>query len=370
VQTGDEDPEQTEQAERQERVVDPQAAARIGEHDERMFDRTGVLAQGARALQTHNGIRGLRQDVSTRWGKRTGVVPKGVTTGVVPNGVNTGIVPRGVTTGVLPEGVTTGVLPEGVTTGVLPEGVTTGVLPEGVTTGVLPQGVTTGVLPEGVTTGVLPEGVTTGCLPRGVTTGFLPRGVTTGVLPEGVTTGVLPEGVTTGVLPEGVTTGCLPEGVTTGCLPRGVTTGCLPRGVTMVVVVLIAIGVSLVSGCLADPQRAQASDLLDRLTLARTSLAQPEPTAAACNDLGDIETRLYGEPGLTEVQPAWSELADAAHALQAICGQDALLAQPISGSAALQAARERWRAGQQREIGVACDHLRAAATALSRDAPC
>jgi hypothetical protein len=132
----------------------------------------------------------------------------------------------------------------------------------------------------------------------------------------------------------------------------------------------LLVALCLMSGCLADPQRVQTADLLDRLALARTRLADFPPPPEACNDLGDIETRLYGEPGLTEVRPAWSELADAAHALQAVCGQDALLAQPISGSSALEAARERWRAGKQREMGVACDHLRAAATALSRDAPC
>jgi hypothetical protein len=126
----------------------------------------------------------------------------------------------------------------------------------------------------------------------------------------------------------------------------------------------------LAGGCLADPQRAQTVELLDRLTSARGKLAGFPPPTDACNEIGDVETRLYGEPGLTEVEPAWSELADAAHALQAVCGQDILLLQPVSGSSALDAARARWSAGQQRELGVACDHLRAAASALSRDAPC
>jgi hypothetical protein len=141
------------------------------------------------------------------------------------------------------------------------------------------------------------------------------------------------------------------------------------RRITTRVTPLLAIAVIL-SGCLADPQRLQSADLLDRLTATRAKLANFPPPPDACNEVGDVETRLYGEPGLTEVQPAWSELADAAHALQAVCGQVALLAQPISGSSALEAARERWREGEQREMGVACDHLRAAATALSRDAPC
>ncbi len=126
----------------------------------------------------------------------------------------------------------------------------------------------------------------------------------------------------------------------------------------------------LASGCLADPQRVQTIDLLDRLTSARGKLATFPPPKDACNEIGDIETRLYGEPGLTEVQPAWSELADAAHALQAVCGQDILLVQPVNGSAALEAARTRWSAGQQRELGVACNHLRTAASALGREPPC
>lgn len=126
----------------------------------------------------------------------------------------------------------------------------------------------------------------------------------------------------------------------------------------------------LVGGCLADPQRTQTVDLLERLTDARGKLATFPPPSDACNEIGDVETRLYGEPGLTEVHPAWSELADAAHALQSVCGQDILLLQPVTGTSALGAARERWKEGRQREIGVACDHLRAAATALGRDAPC
>ena len=132
----------------------------------------------------------------------------------------------------------------------------------------------------------------------------------------------------------------------------------------------VVIPALLVTACLPDPRRAQTTDLLDRLSAAHDNLADFPPPPEACNTVGDVETRLYGEPGLTEVQPAWSELTDAAHALQAVCGQDTLLLQPIDGSAALEAARQRWRDGKQREMGVACDHLRAAASALGRDAPC
>jgi hypothetical protein len=141
-----------------------------------------------------------------------------------------------------------------------------------------------------------------------------------------------------------------------------------PRATSLVISAAMAL--TLAVACLPDPQRGQATDLLDRLTVVRAKLQSFPPPPEACNDVGDVETRLYGEPGLTELRPAWSELADAAHALQAVCGQDALLLQPVTGSLALEAARERWRAGQQRELRVACDYLRAAAMALGRDAPC
>jgi len=126
----------------------------------------------------------------------------------------------------------------------------------------------------------------------------------------------------------------------------------------------------LASGCLADPQWTQTADLLDRLASVRTSLQQNPPPAVACTEVGDIETRLYGEPGLEEIQPTWSRMADAAHALQAVCGQTALLAQPISGSPALEAARAGWLDGIQHELSVSCDDLRAAASSLNRDSPC
>ena len=126
----------------------------------------------------------------------------------------------------------------------------------------------------------------------------------------------------------------------------------------------------LLSACLASPQQAQTRDLLDQLTHARETLRQDPAMPDACAQVGDAETRLYGEPGLVDVQPAWTELADAAHALQAVCGQGALVAQPGLDSPASNAAQQRWQRGIQRELGVACDHLRAAASALDHDSPC
>jgi hypothetical protein len=124
------------------------------------------------------------------------------------------------------------------------------------------------------------------------------------------------------------------------------------------------------TGCLPSPQQAQTRDLLDQLTQARATLGQNAAMPEACAQVGDAETRLYGEPGLVDVQPAWGELANAAHALQAVCGQGALVAQPGLDSPASKAAQQRWQQGIQRELGVACDHLRAAATALGRNTPC
>ena len=115
---------------------------------------------------------------------------------------------------------------------------------------------------------------------------------------------------------------------------------------------------------------AQAADLLDRLAMVQGMLVRNPPPPEACTAVGDIETRLYGEPGLVELQPAWTQLAEAAHALQAACGQSALLAQPTTGSAVLQTARADWQAGMRRDLGLACDHLRAAANTLGHTPPC
>jgi hypothetical protein len=135
--------------------------------------------------------------------------------------------------------------------------------------------------------------------------------------------------------------------------------------------VLVGLLVLMTTGCVADPHQLQMRDLLDRLTAAHALFAeQPPRVDAACNVVGDVQTRLYGEPGLTEVQPAWPRLRDAADALGAVCGQNVLLAQPSSGAVSIEAARQRWRKGIEREMGVACEHLRAAAAALNRGAPC
>jgi hypothetical protein len=53
-----------------------------------------------------------------------------------------------------------------------------------------------------------------------------------------------------------------------------------------------------------------------------------------------------------------------------VCGQDALLLAPSTISSVVASARVRWQQGVQREMGVACDHLRAAATTLGVEAPC
>ena len=125
------------------------------------------------------------------------------------------------------------------------------------------------------------------------------------------------------------------------------------------------------TGCLADPHRVQTVELLDRLTQARGMFVdQPVRADEACTMVGDAQSRLFGEPGLIDVQPAWTELRDATDALQAVCGQSALLAQPSTGSVAVVQARGRWQAGMQREMALACDHLRQAAAALKRDATC
>jgi hypothetical protein len=121
---------------------------------------------------------------------------------------------------------------------------------------------------------------------------------------------------------------------------------------------------------LPDPHTAQLSDLLDRLVAARAGFIAQD-TQAACDAVGATQTRLFGEPGLTSIQPTWSSLRDAAEALQAVCGQATMLRQATSPSPASEAARQRWQAGIQRELGVACQYLKGAAQALGRGAsPC
>lgn len=133
---------------------------------------------------------------------------------------------------------------------------------------------------------------------------------------------------------------------------------------------LLAALLTLSAGCLVSPRRTQTLSLLDQLDDARSLFReQPPRFEEACTEVGDVQTRLYGEPGLHD-QPGWTRLRDAANALNSVCGQDTLLAQPSTGSPAMQAAQARWQQGIQRELSVACDHLRAAATELGRANPC
>jgi hypothetical protein len=147
-----------------------------------------------------------------------------------------------------------------------------------------------------------------------------------------------------------------------------------PRHKRITPLALFTLGVLLLqTGCLPDPQRVQAAALFDRLVVARTMFGeQPPRFEQACNDVGDVQTRLFGEPGLAEMRPVWPALRDAAAALQAICGQSTLLAQPTgqNATAALTAARQRWQQGIGREIQLSCDYLRSAAVALGRETPC
>ena len=143
-----------------------------------------------------------------------------------------------------------------------------------------------------------------------------------------------------------------------------------PRRPPAYVLAALAV-VWLAAGCLPDPQRVQSVTLFDQLVSAHATLSvrpiQPEP---ACTTVGDVQTRLTGEPGLVDVRPAWPALHQAAQALQAVCGQNIMLSQPSTDSAAIAQARQRWQQGIQREVVVACDHLRVAAAALDRSTPC
>jgi len=127
----------------------------------------------------------------------------------------------------------------------------------------------------------------------------------------------------------------------------------------------------LVTACLPDPQRTQMSHLLDQLVEARAALGeQPPRVETACDTVGAVESRLWGEPGLVDVKPAWPALHAAADALLAACGQSRLLQQPFEPTAAMVAARERWHAGVARQLGVACRYLGEAGQALGRGQAC
>ena len=133
---------------------------------------------------------------------------------------------------------------------------------------------------------------------------------------------------------------------------------------------MISLLLLLSVACLPNPRRAQTLELLGRLNTVRMMFTeQPLRLNEACAEVGAVQTRLSGEPGLHD-QPGWSDLRDAADALNAVCGQDTLLSQSSTDSPATMSARTRWQQGIQRELGVACDHLRLAASALGRSAPC
>ncbi|MDQ6670439.1 MAG: hypothetical protein M3069_06750 [Chloroflexota bacterium] len=133
----------------------------------------------------------------------------------------------------------------------------------------------------------------------------------------------------------------------------------------------LLVAVVCLTACVSDPARVQSVSLLDQLVLARAMFGeQPPQVDEACNVVGSVQNRLYGEPGLSGVRPAWPALLTGARALQSVCGQSTLLAQPSNDSVVLVQARQRWQMGIQREMAVACDHLRVAAEALSRPAPC
>jgi hypothetical protein len=133
-----------------------------------------------------------------------------------------------------------------------------------------------------------------------------------------------------------------------------------------------AIAVASLTACLPEPQRAQSADLLQGLVNARGVFvaAGPDSLDDGCTTVGDVQTRLIGEPGLSNLRTAWTELRAAAAALQAVCGQRTVLERTTTDTLASSAARDRWSAGVDRELSVACDHLRGAASALGRPEPC
>ena len=86
--------------------------------------------------------------------------------------------------------------------------------------------------------------------------------------------------------------------------------------------------------------------------------------------MGEVGSRLSGEPGLTEVRDVWPALRMASDALLSACGQATLLAQPYDPTPAMLQARERWQNGLEHDLRAACDQLGRAAPALQRSVDC
>ncbi|GAC1316346.1 MAG: hypothetical protein NVSMB2_09060 [Chloroflexota bacterium] len=127
---------------------------------------------------------------------------------------------------------------------------------------------------------------------------------------------------------------------------------------------------SVSAGCLPDPHHIQAQALFDQLSRARVAFTNPATLEDGCNTVGEVQTRLVGEPGLAEHEHGYDALRNAAAALQAVCGQGTLLREATAPTAASAAARARWTAGISHELDLACEHLRTAAGDLDRQPPC
>ena len=115
---------------------------------------------------------------------------------------------------------------------------------------------------------------------------------------------------------------------------------------------VLACGLVMVLACLPMRTSFRCASLLDNLVEARAALSEEPPRIdTACDAVGDVQSRLLGEPGLSDVRPAWPALHDAADALLAVCGQQRLLDQPFEPTAAMLSARARWQQGVLQRVG-------------------
>src|SRR4051812_47709119 len=142
------------------------------------------------------------------------------------------------------------------------------------------------------------------------------------------------------------------------------------RGAGITKALLLALYLATMLACLPDPRRMQLARHFDSLVSARVALSQTRPDLDVCDAVTEVDSRLQGEPGLTEVTPAWPRLREATDALLAVCGQAVLLAQPFDANSATLAARERWQRGLTQELASACTALEGAARVLEKPQPC
>jgi hypothetical protein len=133
----------------------------------------------------------------------------------------------------------------------------------------------------------------------------------------------------------------------------------------------LLLGVSLLVGCIRDPQRTLGASTLDQLTQVQANLRGPSANVDdACDRAGDARIALFNDAGPADAPHAWVALRQATASLMAACGQLQLLRLPADRfSVRGQLARDEWQQGVDQQLVEMCTYLRQAAQDLSRPQP-